>query len=86
LNRVLPATLDARVDTGSWTVPSLFRVLTDAGQVKRDEAFRAFNMGVGMVVICAPDDADVMVNTIRAAGTDAWVLGDVGKGTGQVLL
>jgi phosphoribosylaminoimidazole (AIR) synthetase len=43
-------------------------------------------MGVGMVVICAPDDADVIVTTIRAGGVEAWVMGDVGNGTGQVLL
>ena len=86
LNRALPATLDARVDGGSWTVPPLFRVLCDAGQVSREEAFRAFNMGVGMVVIADRAEAGAMAGAIRVAGVNAWVMGDVGNGTGQVRL
>ncbi|HYV97933.1 MAG TPA: phosphoribosylformylglycinamidine cyclo-ligase [Gemmatimonadaceae bacterium] len=86
LNRALPKNLDARVDTGSWTVPRLFEELVRAGQVARDEAFRAFNMGVGMVVIAAPADADSILTGIRAAGVDAWMLGDVVPGAGNVRL
>jgi phosphoribosylformylglycinamidine cyclo-ligase len=86
LNRALPAALDARVDMGSWTVPPLFRVLVEAGQVARDEAFRAFNMGVGMVVIAASQDAAAIIAGIRDGGINAWQLGDVIAGAGQVRL
>jgi phosphoribosylformylglycinamidine cyclo-ligase len=86
LNRALPPTLDARVDPASWTVPALFQVLVEAGQVSRDEAYRAFNMGVGMVVIMAREDAGAVVAAIRAAGTEAWVMGDVVGGEGKVTL
>jgi phosphoribosylformylglycinamidine cyclo-ligase len=87
LNRALPATLDARVDASSWTVPPLFQVLVEAGQVSRDEAFRAFNMGVGMVAVVPRESADALVHSVRAAGTDAWVMGEVvGGGEGKVLL
>jgi phosphoribosylformylglycinamidine cyclo-ligase len=86
LNRALPATLDGRVDTASWKVPVLFQALVDAGGVSRDEAFRAFNMGVGMVVIVSPTDADSIVESVRAAGVQAWVLGDVVDGQGKVRL
>jgi phosphoribosylformylglycinamidine cyclo-ligase len=82
----LPADADARVDTDSWHVPPLFRVLVDAGQVARDEAYRAFNMGVGMVVIAAPADADAIVGGVRADGLDAWVMGDIVPGTRTVRL
>lgn len=86
LNRAMPGTLDARVDTSSWTVPPLFEALVDAGRVARDEAFRAFNMGVGMVVVLARGDVDAIVGAARAGGVEAWVLGDVVAGTGQVRL
>ena len=87
LNRALPPTLDARVDTASWDVPELFKVLVEAGNVSRDEAFRAFNMGVGMVVIVPRADAGAIVTPIRASGTDAWVMGEVvAGGEGRVAL
>jgi phosphoribosylformylglycinamidine cyclo-ligase len=86
LNRVLPQDVDATVDADSWDLPPLFRVLQDAGQVPPDEMFRAFNMGVGMIVVCPePAVADV-TNNARAAGIDAWRLGHTTAGSGQVHL
>ncbi|HKS07725.1 MAG TPA: phosphoribosylformylglycinamidine cyclo-ligase [Gemmatimonadaceae bacterium] len=86
LNRALPHTLDARVDVDSWTLPPLFRVLIEAGGVPRDDAFRAFNMGVGMVVICDPADAAGLVDSVRSVGVESWILGEVVPGTGTVQL
>ncbi|HUO52200.1 MAG TPA: phosphoribosylformylglycinamidine cyclo-ligase [Gemmatimonadaceae bacterium] len=86
LDRALPKTLDAVVDTASWELPVLFRVLQEAGAVERMEMFRAFNMGVGMVVIAPPADADAVIASARAAGCPAWVAGHVAPGTGLVRL
>lgn len=86
LNRALPSGLDAVVDTSSWTIPTVFQALERAGQVSRDEMFRAFNMGVGMVVICASGDAQAIIESSHAAGTSAWVMGDVRPGSGVVVL
>ncbi|MBK6487918.1 MAG: phosphoribosylformylglycinamidine cyclo-ligase [Gemmatimonadetes bacterium] len=84
LNRALPATLDALVDTRTWEIPNAFRVLEEAGQVARDEMYRAFNMGVGMVVVADPADASSVLASAEAAGVPAWALGHVAPGTGQV--
>lgn len=86
LNRALPPDLDAVVDGASWEIPKVFQVLERAGEVPRDEMFRAFNMGVGMVVICASDDARAVIESSRAASTPAWVLGEVRPGSGVVVL
>ena len=86
LDRALPATLDARVELASWTPPNPFRVLAEAGQVARDEMFRAFNMGVGMVAICAPEDAEAIISAAADASVPAWALGDVVEGRGTVRL
>ena len=86
LNRALPATLDAVVDTTSWRVPNLFMQLQRAGDVPRPEMFRAFNMGVGMVVITDSANADAVIRSAAAAGTTAWPMGRVTRGTGQVIL
>ena len=86
LNRALPPTLDAIVDTASWRVPNLFEQLQRAGGVDRHEMFRTFNMGVGMTVITPePSAADVM-SAVAAQGLHAWRLGVVRPGSGQVVL
>ncbi|HET8654896.1 MAG TPA: phosphoribosylformylglycinamidine cyclo-ligase [Longimicrobiaceae bacterium] len=84
--RVLPAGLSARIDTGSWTVPAVFRVLQREGGVETREMFRAFNMGVGMVAIVAPEDADAVVSALRSAGENAWIAGEIVPGEGNVIL
>lgn len=86
LSRVLPRGLDAVVDIGSWDVPPLFRSLEKAGEVPHDEMFRVFNMGVGMVVIAAPEYADQIVREVDAAGIGAWQMGEIRGGSGNVVL
>ncbi len=86
LNRALPPSLDAVVDTRSWTVPNLFRQLQQAGGVERMEMFRAFNMGVGMVVICDRADVQSLLGSARSADVQAWLLGQVAPGSGKVRL
>ena len=86
LNRALPDTLDAVVDTSSWRVPNLFAQLGRAGDVPPSEMFRTFNMGVGMVVLTKPADADAVIRSARDAGISAWRLGRVVRGSGQVIL
>ena len=86
LDRALPPSLDAVVETTSWTIPNVFLALERAGGVSRAEMFRAFNMGVGIVVICPPEAVDATIAGARAAGIDAWPLGHVRAGSGQVSL
>jgi phosphoribosylformylglycinamidine cyclo-ligase len=84
VDRALPPDADAVIETSSWNVPTVFRVLAQAGGVGRDEMFRAFNMGVGMVVIADASAVDAIVSSARAAGVEGWVLGRVVQGTGKV--
>ncbi|MDE3152540.1 MAG: phosphoribosylformylglycinamidine cyclo-ligase [Gemmatimonadota bacterium] len=84
LNRALPDSLDAVVDARTWPVPNVFAQLQHAGEVATDEMFRAFNMGVGMVVIVAPEQADAVLQGAAEAGVHGWELGRVVRGTGRV--
>ncbi|HEY5492206.1 MAG TPA: phosphoribosylformylglycinamidine cyclo-ligase [Gemmatimonadaceae bacterium] len=86
LDRALPPTLDAVIDTNSWDVPNVFRVLEEAGGVARAEMFRAFNMGVGMVVITDAEGAGQVRASATSAGVESWMLGEIAEGTGQVIL
>jgi phosphoribosylformylglycinamidine cyclo-ligase len=84
LVRVLPADVDAVVHADSWTIPGEFLALEQAGGVARDEMFRAFNMGVGMIVIAEPQAASAIIGHAEAAGVPAWVLGETRRGAGSV--
>ena len=86
VNRALPPTLDAEIDTRSWQVPNLFTQLQQAGGVARDEMFRAFNMGVGMVVVAGPADVETIMRAAQSVDVGAWRLGRVIRGAGQVAL
>jgi phosphoribosylformylglycinamidine cyclo-ligase len=86
LNRALPSTVDAVVETGSWEIPNVFQQLERAGGVERLEMFRTFNMGVGMIVLVPDAAVDATIAAARAAGVRAWRAGSVRSGTGQVIL
>jgi phosphoribosylformylglycinamidine cyclo-ligase len=58
----------------------------EAGKVEPAEMYRTFNMGVGMVVICAPFDAEHVISAAGAAGVRAWMLGSLIPGSGAVIL
>jgi phosphoribosylformylglycinamidine cyclo-ligase len=86
LDRALPPSVDAIVDTSSWKVPNVFRVLMDAGSVEAPEMFRTFNMGVGMVAICGKSDVDAVLSAAASVGVAGWILGSLKQGTGAVIL
>jgi phosphoribosylformylglycinamidine cyclo-ligase len=86
LDRALPKTLDAVMDVSSWKTPNVFRVLMEAGSVEPAEMYRTFNMGVGMVVICAPSDLKAVLSAASAAGVAGWKIGSLKLGSGAVIL
>ena len=73
LPRVLPDDCDASIELGSWPIPPLFQLVRDvATQLDTYELYRTLNMGVGMVVVCAPADADAVRQLIAEP---TWVIG-----------
>jgi phosphoribosylaminoimidazole synthetase len=56
--RILPSGTRAIVRTSDWKVPPLFALIARLGNVERDEMYRAFNMGIGMVLVLAPEDVE----------------------------
>ena len=61
----------------------LFRLLVDAGGVAFEEAHRALNMGVGMVVMVEESDAKAVLSDLNARGERAFRLGRVVAGEGR---
>jgi phosphoribosylformylglycinamidine cyclo-ligase len=77
--RVLPEGLAARFDRASWRVPPLFTLIQRQGNVSDEEMYRVFNMGLGLVLVCAPSD----VKQVRSPLPDSRVVGQVVPQTGQ---
>lgn len=75
--RVLPTSLAAEIDRGTWQVPAIFELIGGLGGVERIELERTLNMGIGMVAITAPDAADAVIAACAAAEVPAWVCGRV---------
>lgn len=83
--RVLPAGLGARIRRSAWQVPPLFRLIQSGGGVSDDEMFRTFNMGVGMIVVVAPEDLHDVEHSLERRGESSFVLGSVIAGEGVVI-
>ena len=89
LNRALPGDLDAEVDRGgedgpAWVVPPVITYMVNAAGLTLDEAYKTFNMGVGMSVICSPADVDTVRDALAAEGLTTFPMGRIVPGTGQV--
>lgn len=82
LPRVLPGELGARIDCESWTVPNVFRQLGRAGGVESAEMYRVFNMGVGMILVVAPERVASVCASLEG---DGWPLGEVVRSAGVEL-
>ncbi|AZI59056.1 phosphoribosylformylglycinamidine cyclo-ligase [Nakamurella antarctica] len=77
LARVIPKGLVARLDRRTWTPPPVFGFVSSHGRVERPEMETAFNMGVGMVAVVAPDDVDRAQAILTARHVPSWVLGSI---------
>ncbi|MFN8061986.1 MAG: phosphoribosylformylglycinamidine cyclo-ligase [Vicinamibacterales bacterium] len=81
LPRVLPAGTAALVDRSRWTPPALFRFLQAGGEVPDADMYRTFNMGVGLVIVCAPQArADVMATLAAHGEPHAFEIGRIVDG------
>jgi len=85
LVRVLPQGCGATVRTKAWPRPPLFDFLERRGGVGGDEMYRVFNMGVGMIAVSAPADADAVRDAARRAKVETWEIGEITRGQGVTL-
>jgi phosphoribosylformylglycinamidine cyclo-ligase len=81
LPRILPTTCDALIDTSSWRVPPIFRIIQKGGTIKAEEMYQVFNMGIGMVLVVAKHHQEEVVSLAKGK-----VIGQITPGSGKVLL
>ncbi len=82
--RVLPPGVGVRISRSAWEVPPLFRLIQQTGSVSEDEMFRVFNMGIGYVLVVAPESVEDILLRLQNAGERAFRLGEAIAGTGVV--
>ena len=84
LVRVLPEHVDAIVNRSTWRPGPVFELVQRKGRIDDMEMESTFNMGVGMLAIVAAPDRDRALAFLRGRGVDAWQIGDIIEGSGDV--
>lgn len=75
--RSLPKNLAAKIERNAVQVLPVFDLIARTGNIPERDMFNTFNMGVGMIVSVDKNDADKAVASIKAAGEDAYILGEL---------
>ncbi len=82
LIRIIPPGLKAVIKKDTWPVPEIFRFLVEKGGVSEEEAYRSFNMGIGMIIV----GKDGLKDYLRERGEDFWIIGKMEKGEGVEII
>jgi len=84
--RSIPDGFCANIDKAAVKILPIFTLLQEKGNIPERDMFNTFNMGVGMILIVSKDTADVALNTLNAAGENAYVIGEIGRGENKLCL
>jgi phosphoribosylformylglycinamidine cyclo-ligase len=82
--RILPEGTAVQIKKDSWREPSLFKLMRELGNVSESEMYRTFNVGIGMVIVCATDDAEAITSHLRTGGETVYEIGNVVSGNREV--
>ena len=80
--RIIPAGLGVKINKASWEVPPLFRYIQKCGNIDEESMFSTFNMGIGMMMVVSPGEADALLTALRGAGETPAGIGVIEKGAG----
>mgnify|MGYP001136065122 FL=1 len=84
--RMLPEGVSARIQKDSYPIPPIFGLLQQTGNLEDKMMYNTYNMGLGMVLAVDAADADKTVEALKAAGEQAYIVGDVVAGNKEVIL
>ena len=69
--------LQVRWAPGRWPIPEIFRWIQHAGRISSEEMYATFNMGIGLAMVCRPQDASRLIQLVGRLGDRAWVIGEI---------
>ena len=83
LPRIFPPGVRARINRKAWTVPPIFQALSTVGQVDREEMYRVFNMGIGLILIVPVQSAKAVLKKAGELGDRGWQIGEIVAASGS---
>lgn len=84
--RILPENTGVEIQKGSWDILPIYKLMQQIGNVEENEMYRAFNMGVGMVIVCKEENKESIIAHVKEQGKDVFEIGKVIKGNQEVLI
>lgn len=82
--RILPKGIGVKLFEKNWKIPPLFKLMQQIGNVPRDDMFRTFNMGIGMILIISPKDKEIALQELKKSKEKPRVIGHTAKGQRKV--
>ena len=86
VGRILPKGVRAAIHKKCWNVPPIFSLIQKAGNISEQEMFKVFNMGIGFIVIVPASGSGKSLKALKAVFPSASIIGEVQKGSGDVIL
>lgn len=86
IERLLPAGVNAVIDTSAWTPPAVFDKVRVQGSIEIDEMFKVFNMGIGLALVVPEKVAVDVKKSLAGMGEDHYEIGRIEAGEGLVIL
>lgn len=83
--RIFPEGVGCRIDTSSYEVPKIFKIMVKKAKLTKQQAYNTFNMGIGMVVCVAKKDVEATIAQLESTGEKCAVIGKCVRGSGVIL-
>ena len=84
--RSIPDGLGAKIERSKVRVLPIFDLIAEAGNVSERDMFNTYNMGVGMSIVVAPEDAEKALKILRDYGEDAYIIGEIEESTEKITI
>ncbi len=84
--RSIPDGLCAKIDRSAVRILPIFELIAKTGNIPERDMFNTFNMGVGMSIVVAKEDADKALEVLKANGEDAYVIGTIINGEDKIII
>ncbi len=84
--RSIPEGFGAKINKSAVKILPIFKLIAEKGGISERDMFNTFNMGVGMSIVVAKDEADKALEILKANGEDAYVIGEIVKGDDKIVL
>ncbi len=84
LSRVLPGTLDAVINRRNWKIPEVIQFIVRSGGIEENEAYKTFNMGIGMALVADRSKKDEVLDFFNKSSYKSYIIGSIEKGSGIV--